>query len=976
MNRPSHRRFPIRPAVVLALACTVFAASTRTETLPAGGRTSEVSPNPQSGEGGWKELFDGKTTAGWRGYRQKTLPDGWQVVDGALTRVGKGGDIVSLGEFENFELTLDWKIPPGGNSGIFYRVVEHDEDTEMWMAAPEYQLIDDTGYPGTLKPTQKTAANYDLQPPGRDATKPAGSWNSTRILVNGSHVEHWLNGQLIVSYDLWTDEWNRLVAQSKFKDHPRYARARKGRIGLQDHGAAAAFRNIRIRELPPTPQTPAPAQPASPIPPTRLQTRWASQVTPDRVLPEYPRPQMARKFWTNLNGPWSYAITAGDAPRPSSFDGRILVPFPVESQLSGAGVWVSPQQRLWYRRTFATPALPSGGRLLLNFGAVDWEAEVLVNGTRVGVHRGGYDPFTFDITDQLRPGAADQELVVAVRDPTDEGQQPRGKQVRRPRSIWYTAVTGIWQTVWLETVPGYHVSGMRIDPDLDRGVVRVSVGTEGRKGAGGVTVTVLDGAREVGRAEGPTAEIPIPAPHKWSPADPFLYTLLVNLPSGDQVQSYFGMRSIAVRPDASGVNRLFLNGQPLFQFGPLDQGWWPDGLYTAPTDEALAFDIKATKDLGFNVIRKHVKVEPARWYYHADRLGMLVWQDMPSADNKGPEAQANFAHELQVVVDSLRNHPSIVMWVPFNEGWGQHATEKTVAWLKSYDPTRLVDNTSGWTDAKVGDVADHHAYPGPAMPPLEPARAATLGEFGGLGLPTEGHTWLDKGNWGYRSYTSPADLNTAYRDLLTQLRLHIGDGLSSAIYTQTTDVEIEVNGVMTYDRAVTKLSPESVAANRRMYEAPPRITHIVPASDRTPQTWRYTTTAPSSTWFDLAFDDGPWQSGAGGFGAPDTRFARVGTEWKTSDIWLRRTVDLPAGNLTAPYLRVFHDDDAQIYVNGILVAELPGSNAGFAYVPLTGAARAALRPGKNTLAVHAHQIRGGQFIDVGIVDVLDPASTR
>src|SRR5258708_7111932 len=297
MNRPSRRLLRLLPAVVLALTCTVFAASSQTQTPAAGTRAGDVPPKPQSGEGGWKSLFDGKTTAGWRGYRQKTLPDGWQVVDGALTRVGKGGDIVSDGEFENFELTLDWKIAPGGNSGIFYRVVEHDEDTEMWMAAPEYQLIDDTGYPGKLKPTQKTAANYDLQPPGVDATRPAGSWNSTRILVNGSHVEHWLNGQLIVAYELWSDEWNRLVAQSKFKDHPRYARARKGRIGIQDHGAAASFRNIRIRELPPTPQALAAAQAPSPIPPTRLQTRWASQVTPDRVLPEYPRPQMARQFW-------------------------------------------------------------------------------------------------------------------------------------------------------------------------------------------------------------------------------------------------------------------------------------------------------------------------------------------------------------------------------------------------------------------------------------------------------------------------------------------------------------------------------------------------------------------------------------------------------------------------------------------------------------------------------------------------------
>jgi hypothetical protein len=716
-----------------------------------------------------------------------------------------------------------------------------------------------------------------------------------------------------------------------------------------------------------TQQSPPP-QPASPIPATHLQTRWAAQVTPDNVLPEYPRPQMKRKNWMNLNGTWNYAITDAAADRPPSFDGKILVPFPIESQLSGVGVWVSPQQRLWYRRTFKAPAVGTG-RLLLNFGAVDWEAVIYVNGQRVGEHRGGYDPFMFDITDHLKKDA-EQELVVAVRDPTDDGEQPRGKQVRRPRGIYYTEVTGIWQTVWLEAVAAWHVTGLRIDPDLDRGAVRVSVGTEGRtQQGGGIDVSVLDGEREVVRGAGPTVTLDVKNPHRWSPSDPFLYTLRVRLDSGDEVDSYFGMRSIAVRRDASGLSRLFLNGEPLFEFGLLDQGWWPDGLYTAPTDEALAFDIQKTKELGFNTIRKHVKVEPARWYYDADRLGVLVWQDMPSGNNQGPEAQANFNRELQNVIDTLRNHPCIVMWVPFNEGWGQHATEQYVSWLKSYDPTRLVNNASGWTDAKVGDVADLHAYPGPAKPPPW-GRAAMLGEFGGLGLPIESHTWLERGNWGYRSYTNLDDLNAAFRDLLSQLRLHIGDGLASAIYTQTTDVEIEVNGVMTYDRAVTKLSPETIAAIRRIYEPAPVIRHVVEASDRSQATWRYTTTSPAANWFDPAFDDASWKSGASAFGARDTRYANVGTEWNTSDIWLRRVVDLPAGPLSAPYLRIFHDDDAQVYLNGKLIAELPGANAGFAYVPLSVEARAVLHPGKNTLAIHAHQVRGGQFIDAGLAEVI------
>ena len=384
------------------------------------------------------------------------------------------------------------------------------------------------------------------------------------------------------------------------------------------------------------PQQPA-VQPPTPIPSTHLETRWAADVTPDRVLPEYPRPQLARHDWINLNGTWEYAVTPADAPRPSTFDGRILVPFPVESQLSGAGVWVSPEERLWYRRTFTAPPLARGGRLLLNFGAVDFEARVYINGTLAGEHRGGYDPFTIDITDHLKSGSSrtppagsgsdggtsptdvasgfsrtepEQEIIVAVTDPTDQGQQPRGKQVRRPRGIWYTEVTGIWQTVWLEAVPAAHVTALRIDPDLEHESVHLTVSATGS----GVrwTAVALAGTRTAGTVSGragETATLRLPSPHAWSPSDPFLYTLRIKA-GDDQVESYFGMRSIAVGPDAAGVQRLLLNGRPLFELGLLDQGWWPDGLYTAPTDEALASDIQRMRDLGFNMIRKHVKVEP------------------------------------------------------------------------------------------------------------------------------------------------------------------------------------------------------------------------------------------------------------------------------------------------------------------------------------------------------------------------------
>ena len=731
------------------------------------------------------------------------------------------------------------------------------------------------------------------------------------------------------------------------------------------------FAALLLLQQQPQPIQP-PAPPASPVPATRLRTRWAANVDRANVLPEYPRPQMARKSWQNLNGEWSYAITHRYAGRPSAFGGQILVPFPIESQLSGAGVWVTPDQRLWYRRTFTSPALPARHRLLLHFGAVDWETVVSVNGKDVGQHRGGYDPFTFDITDALKTGGSSdqQELIVAVRDPTDAGEQPRGKQVSRPRSIYYTAVTGIWQTVWLEPVPDTHITNLRIDSNVDRGTLSVTVSSSK---SSLVAVTALDGEREVGRrsgAAGSPLTLSIPNPRKWGPSDPFLYRLRARLESGDEVESYFGMRSIDIRADASGVRRLHLNGEPLFQLGLLDQGWWPDGLYTAPTDEALAFDIEKTKELGFNLIRKHVKVEPARWYYHCDRLGMIVWQDMPSAEDMASGGEPIFARELRAMIDALRNHPSIVMWVPFNEDWGQHETEKHVAWLKSYDPSRIVNNASGWDDMKVGDVVDLHAYPGPATPPLEKNRASVLGEFGGLGLPLDGHTWLDRGNWGYRSYTTQPELNTAYQNLLAQLRLNAGAGLSSAIYTQTTDVEIEVNGVMTYDRSLVKLSPESIAANKRMYDRPPTIQHIVAASDRSPQTWRYTTTTPAANWFDPSFVDSGWSTGPGGFGAPATRHARVGTPWQTADIWLRRSFTLSTIP-SNPHLRIFHDDDTKVYLNGTLVAELPGANAGYAFTSLTAAARGGLRPGRNTLAIHTHQTRGGQFIDAGIVDVME-----
>ncbi|MGA1237326.1 MAG: glutaminase domain-containing protein [Limisphaerales bacterium] len=577
-----------------------------------------------------------------------------------------------------------------------------------------------------------------------------------------------------------------------------------------------------------------------------LRTRWAAEVNPERVLPEYPRPQMVREDWKNLNGLWEYAVVGREAGRPEVWDGQILVPFAVESALSGVMKRVGEEQRLWYRTEFEVPRGWRGGKLLLHFGAVDWESRVWVNGTEVGVHRGGYDGFSLDVTGALVEGA-EQELVVAVWDPTDGGYQPRGKQVNRPEGIWYTPTTGIWQTVWLEPVPEVHIQGLRITPNFDGGSVLVDAQVLGDGGDTAVEFSVLDGRKRVVGATisdmpstrsippmlRPRAELGIPGFKAWSPDSPFLYGLRVSVKRGgkvvDQVDSYFGMRKMALGKDADGVQRLMLNNEVVFQYGPLDQGFWPDGLYTAPTDEALRYDIEMTKELGFNMARKHVKVEPARWYYWCDKLGLLVWQDMPSGNFGGrddsrlsDEASAQYELELRRMVDGFYNHPSIVMWVPFNEGWGQHETPRYVDLVRKWDPTRLVNNASGWTDRRVGDVHDIHVYPGPGAPGLEDKRAGVLGEFGGLGLPVSGHTWQDEANWGYRSYENSEDLTDAYLALLDKLHPLTGAaGLSAAVYTQTTDVEVEVNGLMTYDRELVKMDAEAIAeAAKRVYTPP------------------------------------------------------------------------------------------------------------------------------------------------------------
>ncbi|HUU11972.1 MAG TPA: glycoside hydrolase family 2 TIM barrel-domain containing protein [Phycisphaerae bacterium] len=715
-----------------------------------------------------------------------------------------------------------------------------------------------------------------------------------------------------------------------------------------------------------------------------LMTRWAKDVSPDKVHPEYPRPQMVREDWLRLNGLWQYAeAKEGEAPPVGKdLDGQILVPFPIQSALSGV---MKEADRLWYRRTFAVPAKWKGQRVVLHFGAVDWETTVYVNGKKVGEHRGGYDAFSADITDALKAGG-EQELIVGVFDPTDKGDQPRGKQVLKPGGIMYTAVTGIWQTAWLEPVPAAHIRRLVLTPDVDGKCLRLTAETAGA--AEGLTVEAVatDGGKEVGKISGDAGKelrLSVPDAKLWSPDTPHLYDLKVELRKGgkpvDAVTSYFGMRKIELGKDADGVVRLLLNGKFVFQVGPLDQGWWPDGLYIAPTDEAFKYDVQITRQLGFNMARKHVKVEPDRWYYWCDRLGLMVWQDMPSGNNATPEAKKQFETELVALVEGFRNHPSIILWVVFNEGWGQHDTERYVRLVKERDPSRLVNNASGWTDKKVGDVNDIHSYPNPRSPKPEPTRAVVLGEFGGLGLGIDGHTWK-KEHWGYKGMADREELTAAYERLLqAAYKLKDTEGLSAVVYTQTTDVEVECNGLLTYDRAIVKPDLERVSAVNRgdfsRVPPPPIVKTVVPTSEEQRQEWRYTFEKPADEWIKADFDDSAWKKGPGGFGTGGTPGAVIGTEWKTADVWLRREVTIPQGDWHKLAFRVHHDEDAEVYVNGVKAAEFKGYVTGYEERPINDQGRAAVKPGKVVLAVHCRQTQGGQFIDLGLVDVV-PAKKK
>ncbi len=564
----------------------------------------------------------------------------------------------------------------------------------------------------------------------------------------------------------------------------------------------------------------------------KIKTRWATEIDVNNVLPEYPRPIMERAEWQNLNGLWNYAILPVGKQKPAGFEGEILVPFAIESSLSGVQKRVGRDNELWYQREFTVPAKWKNNKVLLHFGAVDWKADVWVNDVKVGQHTGGYTPFSFDITPALASGK--NTLVVKVWDSTDQGYQPRGKQVNKPEGIWYTPVTGIWQTVWLEPVPETYIEDLKITPNIDNNTLKVQALTNVASATQKVEVIIKEGDKIVATSQAinnQPVEIIMPENVKlWSPDSPYLYDVEVVLWNGskqlDKVDSYAAMRKYSTHRDDKGIVRLQLNNKDLFQFGPLDQGWWPDGLYTAPSDEALKYDIAKTKDFGFNMIRKHVKVEPARWYTHCDRHGIIVWQDMPSGDRgpgwnsrdyfKGPESmrtaesEANYRKEWKEIMDYLYSYPSIGVWVPFNEAWGQFKTVEIVEWTKQHDPSRLVNPASGGNHYPVGDMLDLHQYPAPQLYLYDAQRSTVLGEYGGIGWANKEHLWEPNRNWGYVQFNSSKEVTDEYVKYAEELKQLIRQGFSAAVYTQTTDVEVEVNGLMTYDRKLVKIDEERV----------------------------------------------------------------------------------------------------------------------------------------------------------------------
>lgn len=656
------------------------------------------------------------------------------------------------------------------------------------------------------------------------------------LIHHDEDAEVFINGQQVAAFEDYTREYK--VAPL---DAAHRAALRTGGNLMAVHcrqQTGGQFIDAHLVDADGVPKLPPPPRPTRPFQ-SDLITQWGEKVTPENAWTEYPRPQRQRDRWRNLNGHWEYAVTGNDETEaPAKWDGKILVPFCLESKLGGARRLLDPAEALWYRRTFeGAPA--KGERTLLNFEAVDYRCEVFVNGTSAGKHRGGNTPFSFDITAAVRAG--DNELIVRVEDET-EAWQLRGKQVLNPNGIWYTQVSGIWQTVWLEQVPAEFIEDLKISTDAGAGSITVQPVISGENGGGNVRVVVKDGDAVVARAEGNGAEISIAidGARLWSPDSPHLYGLEISLLDRqgaeiDRVRSYAGIRTVGKAKDKDGNWRFTLNGKPIFHWGTLDQGWWPDGLLTPPSDEGMRFDIEFLKAAGFNMIRKHIKVEPRRYYYHCDQLGMMMWQDQVSGGDGPPwtrlkdpnpvdaewpdQEHQQFMLELERMIDTLENHPCIVVWIPFNERWGQHRSMEVGAWVAGRDPSRLLNIASGGNFWPVGDIVDAHQYPNPGFPFDQDKTGRfddyikVVGEFGGHGYPIPGHLWdVNRRNWGYGGLPqNEAEYRERYLTSLNLLNELRGQGISGGVYTQTTDVEGEINGLLSYDRKVPKIPAETLA---------------------------------------------------------------------------------------------------------------------------------------------------------------------
>jgi ribosomal protein S17E len=689
------------------------------------------------------------------------------------------------------------------------------------------------------------------------------------------------------------------------------------------------------------------AQNWAPVP-GQIMTSWANDVTPENVWKEYPRPQMVRTDWLNLNGLWDFEITDRDTNKIAiNYARKILVPFCVESALSGIKETITGKQQMMYRRYFTVPSNWNQKYLILHFEAVDYETKVWVDGKYVGMHKGGYDHFQFDITGFLSKEQK-HEIKIVVWDPTNEGAQPIGKQALPAiRNVTkYTATSGIWQTVWLEPINEVAIERIKIIPNIDNATISLQTKLVGATQGTRIKIQAFDQGKEIASsiaADGELVSLQLNQPKLWSPTNPFLYDLKLSLVKDgkvvDEVSSYFGMRKISMGRDQEGYMRILLNNEIIYQLGPLDQGYWPDGILTPASDQALRYDIAYLKKIGANMDRMHMKVQPERWYYHCDQLGILVWQDMVSPtkfiDTKSNFNPSDFELEHNITVDQLYNHPSIIQWVLFNESWGQYDTERLTAALKAKDPTRLVINASGWHDKKVGDIRDFHDYtihPAIALVTKNDDRAMVLGEAGGFDLLIPGHLWTPdlktetkfKTDWKIdfkkgvvKSADELIEKYTILLDDLFQLKKY---GLNAVVYTQISDVEDEISGWMTYDRKVSKLPDTTFAALHQQFFKP-TITgkFILPLSMNTAQQWNYSFTAPSNDWIkNTTIAD--FKLGEAPFGIESNNAHKVNTTWNTNSLFLNKEftlTDLPSKlSLVACNTGI-----TDVYINGAYVMQ-------------------------------------------------------